>query len=180
MSNDIIYLDNFISDNIHQHLMSIINDYENFAWYYQESIVNGIKDSGGFSHLVIVDDKANSPSYNDFMIIFDVLKNRTGIDVTSVIRFRIRMTLADDGFARNNHPHTDHTFPHTVLLIYMNESDGDTVIYDKVLGDDISEMNEVTRFSPKAKDAIIFDGLRYHSGAVPSKGRRIVCNIDFI
>jgi len=179
IDNDILYLHNFIPEDLQKEFLEIIEDNKNFAWYYSESIVEGQPDTGGFSHIVIKDDIANSPYVNEFIKVFNLLEEGTGIQVQGVIRFRIRMTLADGTGPRNNYIHTDHTFPHKVLLIYINDTDGDTVLYDKMLGENISNIKEIYRFVPKIGDAIIFDGLRYHSGAVPSKGKRLVINIDF-
>lgn len=179
IDENILYLENFLPEDMQKNFLSIIEDSFNFAWYYTESIVNGQPDTGGFSHIVIKDNIPNSPFADNFIPIFFLLKEKTGIDVKNIIRFRIRMTLADGIASRNNYPHTDHDFPHKVLLIYANNSDGDTVLYDKKLGESLDNMKEICRFSPKIGDAVLFDGLRYHSGAVPSQGKRIVINIDF-
>lgn len=179
IDNDTLYIDNFISQDLQKEFLKIIEDNNNFAWYYSESIVSGQPDTGGFSHIVIKDDIVNSPYINKFSKIFDLFEKKVNIQINSIIRFRIRMTLADGSGPRSNYIHTDHDFPHKVLLIYINDSDGDTILYDKILGEDISNIKEIYRFSPKTGDAIVFNGLRYHSGAVPSKGKRLVINIDF-
>ena len=174
-----MYLENFVPEQFQKIFLSAIEDSNNFSWYYSESIVDNVLDTGGFSHILFRDNEPNSYCANTFVPIFDLLKERTGIDINNIIRFRIRMTLPDGTGPRNNLPHVDHLIPHQVLLVYLNNSDGDTIIYNKTFNEEPTDLIEVKRFSPKIGDAILFDGSFYHAGAVPSKNKRIIANLDF-
>jgi hypothetical protein len=67
------------------------------------------------------------------------------------------------------------------MVYYVNDSDGDTVIFkERWLGKaDYSIKNIETRITPKANRAVIFDGLRYHTGSVPTKNNRVLINMNF-
>ncbi len=76
-------------------------------------------------------------------------------------------------------PHVDLPFPHWVVLYYVNDTDGDTLILDKMYPD--KENATVLRaISPKKGRAILFDGRHYHCGTCPTKhDARVVLNYDF-
>ena len=70
-------------------------------------------------------------------------------------------------------PHVDMLSPHWVLLYYVNDSDGDTILYNK-------NKEEIKRVSPKKGKAIFFDGSIYHSAGIPKNSHRAVINFNFI
>jgi len=75
------------------------------------------------------------------------------------------------------HPHIDYTNEHTVVLYYVNDSDGDTVLYD---GHPDTGLSVAEKITPVHNRAVIFDGLRYHSSSYPVKdSRRVVVNMNF-
>ena len=86
----------------------------------------------------------------------------------------------------HNTPHVDLKQPHFVCLYYVNDSDGDTVFFDKTSAD-ITTNEEYTqaifgpicRVAPKKGRAIIFNGNRYHSSSSPSENVRCIINFDF-
>ena len=78
------------------------------------------------------------------------------------------------GVPREEKIHTDLNFPHWVCLYYVNDSDGDTILYK----DD--EKTEIKRISPKKGRIVFFDGSIKHCGSFPSKNYRSIINFDFL
>jgi hypothetical protein len=84
--------------------------------------------------------------------------------------------------------HIDLMTPHTVCLYYVNDSDGDTFIFDKTSLDiqgrrDIFErtkFNVLKRVTPKKGRVVLFNGNRYHSSSGPTKDVRCIINFDII
>jgi len=80
-------------------------------------------------------------------------------------------------------PHLDRYDPHLVILYYVNDSDGQTVIYnykskDK---DDIpyfEDVNELKRITPKQGRIVVFDGRYWHTAEQPTKNIRCIININ--
>ena len=83
--------------------------------------------------------------------------------------------------------HIDLAFEHLVVLYYVNDTDGDTFIFDKktdyknikwasVINE--NELNIVERISPKKGRVLIFDGNRYHSSSGPTEDIRCIINFD--
>jgi hypothetical protein len=74
-------------------------------------------------------------------------------------------------------------YDHKVLLYYVNDSDGDTILYNEVFEEyeEVPENFTVNKtFTPIKGNALVFDGLIYHSSSKPTKNsKRIIINIDF-
>ena len=69
-------------------------------------------------------------------------------------------------------PHIDDNNPHWVVLYYVNDSDGDTILYkDKTI---------IKKISPKKGRIVFFDGSIWHSASTPQKNIRSVINFNFI
>jgi len=67
----------------------------------------------------------------------------------------------------------DLPFDHLVVLYYVNDSDGDTVFFNK--------QNEIVKsVSPKKGRVVAFDGSIYHGGGIPKKGPRCAINFDIL
>lgn len=81
-------------------------------------------------------------------------------------------------------PHVD--FDHVIapnselktLIYYVNESDGDTILYNEFCSDKITTaVTEKDRISPKRGRAAVFTSNQFHSGSVPSKNIRVLITI---
>ncbi len=91
---------------------------------------------------------------------------------------------------RIDKPHVDRTHDHTVCLYYVNDADGDTVIFNKLANyefedpltkemspNDLPVLQTVT---PKKGRCIVFDGRFYHASTQPTTGIRCVINFNFV
>ena len=78
-------------------------------------------------------------------------------------------------FGVPHNAHVDQPYPHTVALYYVNDTDGDTVFFDK---DDLTKV--IHRETPKKGKCVIFDGeYAYHASTSPSKNIRMTLNINY-
>ena len=102
----------------------------------------------------------------------DVIEGTTG-----VARCRLDMTVATSEKVRHQ-PHQDLDYPNTTAIYYVNDSDGDTLVYnEKELVDEFTIMESV---APKKNRLIIFDGTHFHTGHSPMKNpNRILINMNF-
>jgi hypothetical protein len=126
---------------------------------------DGIKflDNIGFSHSLIMNNKIDSDYWNLFKPILYFFNEKTGIFVKEVLRVRLRLTVQhpDREQFLFNKPHTDlpdFKNPYKTLIVYLNESDGDTFIFNKFYN----------------------EGHQYHSGNTPINYKaRYLINFDF-
>ena len=104
-----------------------------------------------------------------------------------LLRCRLAMNLSDN-IGGAHQQHIDQSTPHTVLLYYINDSDGDTILYKEranpltyLAGDYPKEFNVDVRVTPKKGRAIIFDGLQFHSASSPKNFlKRQIININVL
>jgi hypothetical protein len=91
--------------------------------------------------------------------------------------------------------HIDKAEPHVTIIYYINDSDGDTLIFndennkhlknikqfmnnDNFLDFKNFELNKC--ISPKKGRVVVFDGNLWHYGKYPTKGERNIININLV
>ena len=82
--------------------------------------------------------------------------------------------------------HVNKKIPHLVLLYYVNDADGETMLFDKTINDiDVDmyldekhEFNVVNKIMPKQGRILLFDGKTYHSASSPTTGMRCIITLD--
>jgi hypothetical protein len=84
--------------------------------------------------------------------------------------------------------HINQQTPHLVLLYYVNDSDGDTLLFNKTTNDVEGcplyyDHNECDfdidyRVTPKQGRVLLFDGRTYHSSCSPTEGIRCIITLD--
>ena len=157
-----------------------------FPWYYARATKKG--DEGvnpwlyGWVHLVYDEGKFYSEDYPLFIDQIGLLLGSVGETMrTGAFRIRVIMnTLTDRPYL--NGAHTDLVHPHKTALLYLNDADGDTLIYREKLGEADPEgpLTVERAVAPKANRMVMFDGLQLHTGTTPVKAaRRIVLNINY-
>jgi len=109
----------------------------------------------------------------NFDLIPKLVCGHIGKHLRDVLVGRIFIVMPYDTTLENYAPHVDLPFDHLVVLYYVNDSDGDTVFFNK--------QNEIVKsVSPKKGRVVAFDGSIYHGGGIPKKGPRCAINFDII
>lgn len=102
------------------------------------------------------------------------------IPVQEVLRTKSTVTFPKPDL-RPDYAHIDYPIPGYVILIYVVDSDGDTIMYNEKFGAGVvSDLTERLRITPKAGKAVLFDNYIYHAveNPVNSKFRQII-NMNF-
>jgi len=84
--------------------------------------------------------------------------------------------------------HVDSPTDHLVCLYYVNDADGDTILFDKTTNEvsasaphnNMVEFTEIRRVTPKKGRCLVFNGNRYHSASSPALYSRCVVNFNFL
>lgn len=194
--NSIIEIEDFLPKSIFNYLKTeIISDY--FPWNYNEDVTNS-KDydtnsvvtleynNQGFSHK-LYDLKYNFKSnyFFNFFPIFLLLQEKFNIEsYNNLIRMRLGLlqNLIKPIEYRYNCPHVDYDENHFVTLYYFNDSDGDSIIFNEKLRDNMEDNNFTIKKSitPKENKLVVFNGNHYHASSNPTKSnKRIVLTINF-
>jgi len=172
-------IDNFVPLNIVEDLQKTMLT-GSFPWYFLEDITgNGIQKRPAMMHYFRTTDNYQS----DYISILD--------PITNLFRFSFgndyKMAQARSflqfplGYKEDSpdSPHIDFNYKHLVLLYYVKDSDGDTILYDNTSITENSSLTEMLRVTPSAGKAIIFDGEHYHTAMQPVNNTRCVINFNF-
>jgi hypothetical protein len=103
------------------------------------------------------------------------------------IRAQLQLPILTEKDMRYGIPHTDgREIKYTIGVYYVNDSDGDTVIFKQTTHDTKSidliadKLEILTSISPKKGRLVLFDGSRYHAVGKPKKDIRCILNYHFI
>jgi len=118
-----------------------------------------------FGHSLIRDDAVVSEQANLLNLFKETIKG-------NVVNAKIllQVPLNPKVISKIDQTHIDNEEPHQVFIYYVNDSDGDTIIY--------KNKKEYKRFTPKQGSMITFDGSLYHTAEQPTKGTRCIINLN--
>jgi hypothetical protein len=164
---------------------------EAFPWYYTSDITDASHEGPfqgrfGFSHQYV---NAEEGVISDFHNLFlGLIKNSCKkINVKKVDVLQGRSFLSTPTNISKDDvdtPHVDMVAPHFIMLYYVCDSDGDTIIYnEKTRFDDCKPDNEMSftikkKVSPKQGRVVLFNGIHYHTAEQPNHNLRCIVNYD--
>ena len=190
MIHDIIVIDDVLPAEEQEDLKRTFLD-SMFPWYYRSTLsYNTAKtnfDSAvapGFGHVFYNDNGIVSDFYEKVCNIPYIAVKNTPFTFNKLLYARtfLQMPLTTTHGLTN--PHLDVPgVNHYVCVYYVDDADGETVIFDKTAftdNIDFKTMRILQTVSPKKGRAVLFDGSRYHANILPQRGPRCIINFDFI
>ena len=165
-------------------------------WYYTRTSIsddqcdtNTIYDNS-FYHIAINDGQINSDLGVYCNIVLLSILDKMGIYVDRIDRARFGLLEPKIIGKYINKAHIDQPQNHMVGLLYLNDSDGETIVYnekydlqsnvgmaDYILNKELTVMEKI---ECKSNRFVLFDGLHYHSSTCPTNvDRRIALNFNF-
>ena len=181
--------DNFLNEN---EIFAVETGIWNCEFRYQpetgsaEDGLSGVvgDNFGEFPMFVSGSNIPNAPSQVQDIANFVVSRflDKHRFIITEEIRARSNMTFRSLD-TRPSRPHVDVDKEHYVFLYYVNDSDGDTILYDQISDRVTSytqeDLTEFKRVSPKAGRALLFSGNRFHAWYGPQDSyARCVINMN--
>jgi hypothetical protein len=166
-----------------------------FPWYYQK--LSTTEKFPFFSHGLIQrydhlkeEPKSNSDVLPFFTNIFKRFCEQHKIKFNKITRACMNLVVHRADNYENTDPHVDHEFKHKVFMLYLNDAEGDTKIFNEVYkksykGNCVKDVDKkytvLKRIRPEQGKAVCWDGKYYHAASFPKPGtRRIVVVFTFI
>ena len=163
-----------------------------FPWFYNSDVTYQSAISTNtpiLSHYYRKDYKTNSQFYSLVEDIGDKGAKLYGFDYTDVLQVRSFLQFPLKPSWRKvfvDTLHCDYNLEHLVVLYYVLDSDGDTIIVNKELefGEDVAQDLKYTdyevlhRITPKQGRVVIFNGKYYHTAEQPINNMRCVINFN--
>lgn len=131
-------------------------------------------------HSFYLNGEQQSLNYKISDFILDRFLSRSGVQFVSLIRSKGNLQFKSAELTKINYttPHVDSLSPHSVLIYYVNNSDGNTVIFDREFGQDKKEYNIIQEVEPKKGRFLLFDGKHYHAAKF-SLNSDVRINVNF-
>jgi ectoine hydroxylase-related dioxygenase (phytanoyl-CoA dioxygenase family) len=189
-------IENILTDNVKDRLKEILLR-DNFDWFYNGSTARIIpgnksaiedsntKDSIQFTHKLFADGIFESEHVDYVIKIMKALEEKEGIVCTTMLRAKCNLVPQDISYGADQYhpPHvdckdvTDTTF---TLVYYVNDSDGDTFVFNEQYVDEFDDLTIAHRQTPKEGSALLFKSTNYHASSSPINTKsRVVINIVF-
>lgn len=180
-------IDNVVSSKYQDGIESTFYS-KDFLWKCNPNLTGDkINRQFGLAHQIIENYNSTS-NFADYMIplVYEI-SEKSGIDYNKIYNGRSFLQMPMGGQKTYDIFHTDVVFPHIVFLYYVNDSDGDTIILDKLynegdpffLDKDYDFSNDIVeKVSPKKGRVVVFNGFQYHAAGIPQKDPRCVLNFN--
>tara|TARA_R100000329_G_scaffold74957_1_gene64795 strand:- start:19 stop:615 length:597 start_codon:yes stop_codon:yes gene_type:complete len=158
---------------------------EDFPWYFIPDITynDGLANQGrcGFAHYFADEDDGIISEFHPlFLKLIHNSCKKINLKKIDVIQARSFLQLP------SNIPHEEVDDPHIdlidtdhfVMLYYVCDSDGDTIIYNET---EKSESYTIKKkIKPKRGRVVLFDGRLYHTAEQPNNHKRCIVNYDLV
>lgn len=167
-------------------------------WNFAEEIARSGSgfESGypGFGHMAYLADPKEpvvSAMSSLLLPILFIFCEKADIEYNALLRIRVGLFTRTITEAKHHNPHVDYAEPHLTAVYYVNDSDGDTFIFDQtseqVKVDEAARAANANRFTvsrsiaPQKGKMICFDGRYYHASSYPTKSaKRIAVTFNFV
>ena len=189
----ILVIDDFIDKDYQEDIKDVLLGKEEwgdllFPWHYIDDVTAAFEDGNqgrpGLSHVYVeYNDDQTSDIVSDFHDLFiPMLELACGIleipsarivQGRSFMQFPLNLQSDED-----DTPHIDleEGERHIVVLYYVKDSDGDTVIYNERTESDTYTVKQ--KVTPKQGRVVIFDGSQYHAAQQAINSVRCIVNYN--
>jgi hypothetical protein len=159
-------------------------------WKYTAEIATGYLEKAsptlGFCHVLFTGGKPVSENFAYYINILFEGMDKAKIPFTALMRVQSFLHVPHQPSGKYDGPHVNVPGPHIVGLYYVNDSDGDTVLFNQTTDDipfntpyDESILTEYQRISPKKGRMLFFNGKKYHTSTSPTDKIRMIISFDF-
>jgi len=153
-----IVMENFLPKPMEQELNDVLLGFR-FPWfYYPNTNADDLKTLAGDAPQFVHGFIQNGRGFSDYVQVPQAIMKHMGLDPALIIRAKANI-LGREATPLTHPAHTDDEAPHWVFIYYVNDSDGDTCLFD---GDKV-----VARITPKKGRGVAFDGRWQHASSSP-------------
>ena len=179
-------IDNFVNPLMAEQIEHTIRK-ENFGWNYcnygtqiEYNRKYQFKDNNTFDRPQFVHD-LNTENDRDIFIRKYILHFGNNFS-DRLVRAKVNMLIKDHEYGINNYhiPHVDDRGDIESVIYYVNDSDGDTFIFNEKPDESLTEITIKDRISPTRGRLVFFDSSYLHASSSPIiSSERIIINFVF-
>jgi len=188
--NKVFVFDDIVNLETQNHIKDLMLN--KAMWSYVSDVTNpqlNDQQRPGFAHWFVKDEIITSDLHNEVLpILQNSLKKLNVHGDRRYLQGRsfLQLPLNIDNREKLDVPHVDlANFKHLVILYYVTDADGETVIYDNQFVENekipnFEDLKEKQRVMPKQGRVVCFDGYYWHTSQQPSKGTRCIINYNVV
>lgn len=188
---DTLVIDDVIPEDKQNEFRDIILGYPNWRLIKDMSYANYEMEypSYGFNMMFKHPEQGvTSPLYEAISVpIINALSEKVRLRFTDIHfnRAFLQLPLDEPFIKEHNGIHVDLPIDHYACVYYVDDSDGDTILYEQTRyntepGSQNVSLTEHKRVSPKKGRIVVFDGARFHCSSQPRKRHRCIINFDLV
>lgn len=179
-------IDKDYSEKIYDYVTDI-----NFDWHYMDDTTyektnDPRYSTPSFANLVYHQNNQNGPHLDFFLPLLHATCDAAGLKLDKLLRMRLgflmntKYPVPSLGYKYNT-PHRDFDQEHYVACYYVNNADGDTVIFHETEPKPEGEKyRPLLKSTPLQGKVVVFNGWHYHASTCPMvTTKRIVMTMNF-
>lgn len=178
----IIEIEDFLPVSLQNYLEDHLTS-SNFPWFFLKDVTSENQEyHAGFHHTPFLDGIPKTLEYDSVLFLQHYIKDIIKSESLILHRIRYGMNIKSSDSKKYNTPHIDFaddfTKKHYTVLYYVNNSDGDTFVFNETKRS--KEYTILKQISPKKGKLFIFDGEHFHASSRPKDNEfRIVMTLNF-
>jgi len=161
----------------------------NFPWHFMEDATTEVINTPqvstpSFGNLIYYNKHETNPHFEFFEPMLKEIEEKFGLEIQELLRIRAgfllntKYVMSSQPYKYNT-PHRDYDQSHYVVCYYVNEADGDTVVFHET--DPAEKYYPMHKCTPEKGKALLFNGWHYHSSTCPKVyTKRIVLTFNFV
>lgn len=183
-----IEIKDVVEKEYQEELYNLVTDI-NFDWHFLEDATYEKaheldSSTPSFGHLLYHNEQETSKHYGNFKSLLDNILSKSNMSMTNLLRMRLGFLLNTKYvfpgmIYKYNTPHVDYNQEHFTAVYYLNEADGETVIFHEL--EKKEKFHPMHRCMPEQGKVLIFNGKHYHASTCPKLfTKRIALTINFV
>lgn len=171
-----------------EEIYNLVTDIE-FPWHFMEDAThekaNSFADSTpAFANLIYHPNNQTNPYLDFFTPLVQATAEKSGLVVDQLLRIRLGFLLNTKYGLPNmpykyNNPHRDFDQEHYVAVYYVNDADGETVVFHET--EPVEKFHPLHKSMPAQGKVLIFNGWHYHASTCPKMcTKRIAVTMNFV
>lgn len=160
----------------------------NFDWHFMEDTTNVFANlpqtsTPAFGNLLYYNQHAENPHYDFFKPLIQKIEEVSGLKINELLRVRAgfllntKYSLPSQPY-KHNEPHVDFNIDHYTAVYYVNEADGDTIVFNQTEPSD--KYYPLHKSTPEMGKMLLFNGRHYHASSCPKiHTKRIAITVNF-
>lgn len=159
-----------------------------FLWTYDEDVTAALMNSPAastptFNHLIFDQNRESNPYYEFVDQLIAEIEKQFKLSITDMLDIRAEFLLNTKYPIpslpyKHNTPHKDYDTDHFVVVYYVNETDGETVVFNETAV--AEKYYPMHRCMPEKGKALLFSGVNFYADTCPKvHTKRIALTFKF-